>query len=156
MTYFEHDNPLYMPHLVFTRTAEESKALNSIDRPVVIISASGMADAGRIKYHLKHNLWRTESSILFVGYQAEGSLGRRLVEGVKKVRILGEEISVKAKIYNLGYVTVEPAVQQFMDYLSGLEALYRNYRGRLERAEGTIQFVYEHLLIGFFKIVVAI
>ncbi len=92
------DNPLDFPGLQFTQSADESKALNTDMRSKIILSASGMCDAGRIKHHLKHNLWREESSIVFVGYQAVGSLGRRLVDGAKKVRIFGEEITVNARI----------------------------------------------------------
>jgi len=101
LVYKEKENPLLMPQLTFTRTATESKAINTMSESVIIISASGMADAGRILHHLKHNLWRTDSSVLLVGYQAEGSLGRRLTEGAKRVKIMGEEISVKAKVINL-------------------------------------------------------
>lgn len=98
------DNPLDFPTLKFSRTAEESKELNNMPESKLIISASGMCEAGRIKHHLKHNLWRPESTILFVGYQAEGTLGRRLLEGSKKVKIFGEEISVNAHIEMLeGY-----------------------------------------------------
>lgn len=114
----EHDSPLKLPQLTFTKTAEESKALNFLDKPAIIISASGMADAGRILHHLKHNLWRPESSILFVGYQAQGSLGRRLLEGVKKVKIMGEEISVKATIYNLEGFSAHADQQELIDWLS--------------------------------------
>jgi len=113
----EDDNPLNLPQLTFTKTSEESKALNNLDKPAIIISASGMADAGRILHHLKHNLWRPESSILFVGYQAEGSLGRRLIEGVKKVKIIGEEISVKAKIYSLDGFSAHADKEQLLDWL---------------------------------------
>ncbi len=98
------DNPLEFPGLQFTRTAEESKALNEMDKPAIIISASGMCEVGRIKHHLKHNLWNPKSTILFVGYQAPGTLGSRLVNGEKKVKIFGEEISVNARIeYIEGY-----------------------------------------------------
>jgi metallo-beta-lactamase family protein len=92
------DNPLDFPGLQFTQSADESKALNERKDSLIILSASGMCEAGRIKHHLKHNLWRKESSIVFVGYQAEGTLGRRLVDGADKVRIFGEEISVNARI----------------------------------------------------------
>jgi len=92
------DNPLDFPTLKFTQSPEESKMLNEKTESTIIISASGMCDAGRIKHHLKHNLWRKESTILFVGYQAEGTLGRRILDGATKVKLFGEEISVNARI----------------------------------------------------------
>jgi len=95
------NNPLDFRNLKFTRTTEESKQINFSKESKVIISASGMCTAGRIKHHLKHNLWRKESSIVFVSYQAQGTLGRRIKEGEKVVKIFGEEIQVNAEIYSL-------------------------------------------------------
>ena len=86
------------PGLNITESTGESRELNLDARPKVIISASGMCDAGRIRHHLKHNLWRPESTILFVGYQAEGSLGRRILDGADHVKLFGEEIAVRARI----------------------------------------------------------
>ncbi len=98
------DNPLEFPGLKFTKTADESKALNEDQTPSIIISASGMCEVGRIKHHLKHNLWNPKSTILFVGYQAPGTLGYSIVNGAKKVKIFGEEIAVNARIeYIEGY-----------------------------------------------------
>lgn len=98
------DHPLEFPGLQFTQTADESKALNETYYPSIIISASGMCDIGRIKHHLKHNLWNPSSTILFVGYQAPGTLGRTIVDGADKVKIFGEEISVNARVeYIEGY-----------------------------------------------------
>lgn len=87
-------------NLRMTETSEESKMLNMDSTPKVIISASGMCDAGRIRHHLKHNLWRKESSIVFVGFQGEGTLGRHLLNGAKSVRLFGEDIQVNAEIHN--------------------------------------------------------
>ena len=98
------DNPLEFPGLKFAQTADESKALNESQEASIIISASGMCEVGRIKHHLKHNLWKSNSTILFVGYQAPGTLGHSIVNGAKTVKIFGEEISVNARIeYIEGY-----------------------------------------------------
>ena len=98
------NNPLEFPGLKFTQTADESKALNESDEPSIIISASGMCDVGRIKHHLKHNIWNPKSTILFAGYQAPGTLGYEIVNGAKKVTIFGEEFAVNARIeYIEGY-----------------------------------------------------
>ena len=93
-------NLFQFPGLCITESSDESKALNTDKTPKVIISASGMCDAGRIRHHLKHNLWRSESTVVFVGFQSPGSLGRRLLEGAAKVKLFGEEIIVRANIVN--------------------------------------------------------
>lgn len=95
------ENPLEFKGLKFTKTPQESMNINKIPGGAVIISSSGMCEAGRIRHHLKHNLWREECSIVFVGYQAEGTLGRKIVNGARKIKLFGDEIAVKAHIYNL-------------------------------------------------------
>ena len=98
----KHDNNILgFEGLKFTHSAEESMKLNEVKKGMIIISTSGMCDAGRIKHHLKHGLWIGENSIVFVGYQAEGTLGRKILDGDKMVKIFGEDISVAASIYNL-------------------------------------------------------
>ncbi len=98
------DNPLEFPGLHFSITADDSKALNEREEPSIIISASGMCDVGRIKHHLKHNIWDPKNTILFVGYQAPGTLGHKIVNGEKTVKIFGEEMAVNARVeYIEGY-----------------------------------------------------
>ena len=94
------ENLFTFPGLTLTQSTEESKALNMDKTSKIIISASGMCDAGRIRHHLKHNLWRSECAVVFVGYQGEGTLGRRLLDGAKSVKLFGEEIAVNARIIN--------------------------------------------------------
>ncbi|HPM76496.1 MAG TPA: MBL fold metallo-hydrolase [bacterium] len=96
------NDPLLVPNLRFTRDARESMAINEADKPSIIISASGMCTAGRILHHLKHNLWRRECHIVFVGFQAEGSLGRMLVDGAPRVKIFGQEVVAAAHIHTIG------------------------------------------------------
>ena len=94
-------NPLIFPGLKLSVTSDDSKLINFDDNPKVIVSASGMCEAGRIRHHLKHNLWRRESTILFVGYQAMGTLGRKLIDGAPSVKLFGENIEVAARIESL-------------------------------------------------------
>jgi len=94
------DDLFTFPGLMLTQSTDESRALNADKTSKIIISASGMCDAGRIRHHLKHNLWRPECAVVFVGYQGEGTLGRRLLEGAKTVKLFGEEIAVRARIIN--------------------------------------------------------
>jgi metallo-beta-lactamase family protein len=98
-------NPISFSGLKTSVTSDDSKAINFDRNPSVILSASGMCEAGRIRHHLKHNLWRPESTILFVGFQAKGTVGRSLMEGAKKVHLFGEEIAVSAEIRVLGAVS---------------------------------------------------
>lgn len=95
------DNPFTFKNLHYVRSSEDSIALNTAEFPKVIISASGMATAGRIRHHLKHNLWDPRNSLVFVGYQAEGTLGRILLDGTKKVKLFGEDIRVGLEIHDL-------------------------------------------------------
>lgn len=94
-------NPIWFDDICISMTSDESKQINIDTKPKVIISASGMCEAGRIRHHLKHNLWRENNIILFVGYQAEGSLGRKLLQGAETVKLFGEEIAVNAQICSL-------------------------------------------------------
>lgn len=95
------ESPIRFPGLELSVTSDDSRRINADRTPKVILSASGMCEAGRIRHHLKHNLWRPESTILFVGYQSEGTLGRQLVEGATRVKLFGEEIQVRAQIETL-------------------------------------------------------
>lgn len=112
------ENPLVFPGLHTSVSTDESKAINADAEPKVIISASGMCDAGRIRHHLKHNLWRPECTILFVGYQAEGTLGRILLDGIKKqVKLFDEEIEVRAEVRMLPGVSGHADQQGLLNWL---------------------------------------
>ena len=115
-------NPLVFPGLHTSTTSDDSKMINFIEKPKVIISASGMCDAGRIRHHLKHNLWRPECTILFVGYQAKGTLGRRLLEGEKNIRLFGEEIEVHARIESLHGVSGHADMNGLLKWVGAFES----------------------------------
>jgi metallo-beta-lactamase family protein len=92
-------------------------AINSIAGPAIVISASGMADAGRIKHHLRHNIWREGASIVFVGFQAEGTTGRKIVDGAKKIRLFNDEIAVKARVFTINGFSAHAGQSQILDWL---------------------------------------
>ena len=114
-------NPISFDGLVTSVTSDDSKAINFDREPKVIISASGMCEAGRIRHHLKHNLWRPESTILFVGYQAYGTLGRTLIEGTDSVKLFGEKIAVEARIEQLEGVSGHADKQGLIDWIQGFK-----------------------------------
>ena len=114
-------NPIWSYGVQLSVTAEESKLINMDPHPKVILSASGMCEAGRIRHHLKHNLWRSESIILFVGYQAENSMGRKLQNGAKSVKLFGEEIAVNAEIATLKGTSGHADKNGLLNWLAGFK-----------------------------------
>ena len=114
-------NPIWFDDICLSVTSEESKLINFDKRPKVILSASGMCEAGRIRHHLKHNLWGAENTILFVGYQAEGSLGRKLQNGAPYVRLFGEDITVNAEIAALHGTSGHADQQGLLNWLAGFK-----------------------------------
>ena len=114
-------NPISFPGLRLAITSEESKAINFENTPKVIISVSGMCEAGRIRHHLKHNLWRPECTVLFVGYQAVGTLGRAIVEGIDEVKLFGEIIEVRAKITSLPGMSGHADKDGLLDWIKGFQ-----------------------------------
>ena len=123
-------NPISFEGLIRTVTSDDSRAINEDSRPKVIISASGMCEAGRIKHHLKHNLWKPENTILFVGYQAGNTLGRSLIEGARKVKLFGETVRVAAEIKQLPGISGHADVNGLMDWakaISGVKKFFINH-----------------------------
>lgn len=114
-------NPLVFPGLKTSITTEESKQINLDERPKVILSASGMCEAGRIRHHLKHNLWRSECTVCFVGYQAVGTLGRKLLEGAQVVKLFGETITVNARIESIKGISGHADKNGLIRWLEGFE-----------------------------------
>lgn len=123
----EGKNPFVFPWVYFTESPEESRRINDIESGAIILAGSGMCNGGRIKHHLKHNLWRENSSVIFVGYQAKGTLGRQIVDGAKYVKIYGEEIIVKAKIYTINGFSAhadQNGLLNFIKRTKGLENIF--------------------------------
>ncbi|MDO5725260.1 MAG: MBL fold metallo-hydrolase [Tissierellia bacterium] len=115
------DHPFKFPNLKYVKTVEESKMLNKTSFPCVIISASGMCDAGRIRHHIKHNAWNKKNSIVFVGYQAKGTTGRRILEGEKEIKILGELVQINAEIHSLEGFSAHADQKMLLDFIRGMK-----------------------------------
>jgi len=107
--------------LHFVKDMNESMALNRIRSGIIVIAGSGMCEGGRIKHHLKHNLWRPECSVIFVGFQARGTLGRRIVDGAERIKILGEEIAVKASVFTINGFSAHADRAELIEWLSAFE-----------------------------------
>lgn len=143
-----HGGMQYFRKLAFVEDVEESKRLDGLKGGAVIISASGMGDAGRIKYHLRNNLPRRECTVLITGFQAAGTLGRRLVDGAKRVRIFGEEVAVRADLYTLGGLSAHADRDALLGWLRGFHAAPRRtfvVHGEAQTAVGFAATIREQL-----------
>lgn len=118
----QHPNPFRFPPLQFTRSTEESKRINASRGGNIIVAGSGMCSGGRILHHLKHNLWREDSGVFFVGFQARGTLGRRLVEGESSVRIFGDPVSVEAKVFTVNGFSAHADQRELVEWIDGKPA----------------------------------
>lgn len=114
----EGNHPLELSEIIYTRSTEASRTINEDTRSGIIIASSGMCDAGRIQHHLKHHLWQEKSHIVIIGYQGEGTVGRRIVDGAKTVRLFGEEIAIKAHIHTLGGFSAHADQKGLLEWLS--------------------------------------
>lgn len=119
----EKKDPFSFPGLTFIRTQEESRQINFIKNRAIIIAGSGMCTGGRIKHHLKHNIWRKESSIVFVGYQAEGTLGRKIVDGESTVKIFEDSFKVNAQVYTIGGFSAHADRDTLIDWLKHIHGM---------------------------------
>ena len=121
-------DPFYMPNLRFTPSTKESMEINESQGPAIIMAGNGMCTAGRIKHHLKHNLWRPGASIVMVGFQAMGTTGRAIVEGAKSVKIFGENVSVKAKVYTIGGFSAHADQKDLLNFIGRMRHKPRQVR----------------------------
>jgi metallo-beta-lactamase family protein len=115
-------DPFDMPNLRFTESTQESIAINQAPGPAIVIAGNGMCTAGRIKHHLKHNLWREGSSLVIVGFQAQGTTGRRIVDGAKHVKIFGENVAVKAKVFTIGGFSAHADQGDLLEWVGHFES----------------------------------
>ena len=116
------EDPLSLAQLRFAETTEESMAINNLSGPAIVIAASGMADAGRIRHHLRHNLWREGASVVFVGFQAQGTTGRKIVDGLPLVHLFHEEIAVKARVFTINGFSAHAGQSQILEWLGHIRS----------------------------------
>jgi len=141
-----HESPFQFPGLTFTDTTNESKAINTIKGPIIVIAGSGMCTAGRIKHHLANNIAKPENTIMFVGYQAVGTLGRRIVDGEKEVRILGAHYPVNARVVQIHGFSAHADRDELIEWLSSLKKTPRRLfvvHGEADSAKNFGQFLRE-------------
>lgn len=148
------EDPLSLPGLKYTLSTDESRAINEQGGPGVVISASGMCNAGRIRHHLRHNLWRKGASIVFTGYQAVGTPGRKIVDGAETLSILGDEIKVAAKIFTIGGFSAHAGQSQILDWVG--EFARPGLKIFLVHGEEKAQRILAGLLLDHFKLAVDI
>ena len=140
-------DPFDMPNLKFTPSTQESIAINEKPGSAIIIAGSGMCTAGRIKHHLKHNLWRTGASIVIVGFQAKGTTGRKIVDGEKQVKIFRENVAVRAKVYPIGGFSAHADQADLLDWVSHFESRPKVFvvHGEITASETLAQEIAEKL-----------
>jgi metallo-beta-lactamase family protein len=122
---YRGENPFWFPQVRFTQTVEESMKINEVRKGAIILAGSGMATGGRVLHHLKHNLGRKECSVIFVGYQVKGTLGRKLIDGAKEVEIFGKRIKVKARIYTINGLSSHAGKSLLLKWISNVKNLKR-------------------------------
>jgi metallo-beta-lactamase family protein len=138
------EDPFKLPNLRYTLHTAESQALNELKGPAIVISASGMCNAGRIKHHLKHNLWKPGASIVFVGYQGVGTPGRKIVDGGKSIRLFGDEVAVKAKVFTIGGFSGHAGQSQLLEWIGA--AVHPDLRVVLVHGEAKAQAILAGLI----------
>jgi len=139
-------HPFEFPQLKLIKDVEESKKINDIHRNAVIIAGSGMCTGGRILHHLKHRIWNPKNSILFVGYQAKGTLGREIIDGAKFIKIFHEEIIVRAKIYTINGFSAHADQKELLEWMSEFDRLDRIF---LIHGEYDKQLVFKSVIKNF-------
>lgn len=115
------ENPFIFPQLQFSQTVEDSRRINITEGPAIIIAGNGMCTAGRILHHIKHNIWREGCSLVIVGFQAEGSLGRQIIDGAKRIRVMGEDVAVRAKVFTIGGFSSHAGQKELIEWVSNFK-----------------------------------